>query len=137
MTKERQIKRAKEVFAVEIEGLKKTRDSIGKSFTDAVKLMLDATSRDGIVVVTGVGKNLHVAEKMSAIFSSTGTRSIVLNPVQAMHGDLGMTSSRAKSIRTFSHRVLKDKSSAFWMSALLYGGTYGIRFFTRSNFRSC
>ena len=94
MTKERQIARAKEVFAVEIEGLKKTRDSIGKTFTDAVKLMLDATSRDGIVVVTGVGKNLHVAEKMSAIFSSTGTRSIVLNPVQAMHGDLGMVSAR-------------------------------------------
>ena len=88
------LSRAREVFDVEINGLRKTRDSIGKSFTDAVKLILDATSRDGIVVVTGVGKNLHVAEKMSAIFSSTGTRSIVLNPVQAMHGDLGMVSAR-------------------------------------------
>ena len=94
MTKERQIARAKEVFDVEIAGLKKTRDSLGPSFTDAVKLMLDTTTREGIVVVTGVGKNLHVAEKMSAIFSSTGTRSIVLNPVQAMHGDLGMVSRR-------------------------------------------
>ena len=94
MTRERQISRAREVFDVEIEGLKRTRDSIGKSFADAVKLMLDAGARDGIVVVTGVGKNLHVAEKMSAIFSSTGTRSIVLNPVQAMHGDLGMVSAR-------------------------------------------
>ena len=28
---------------------------------------------------------------MSAIFASTGVNSIVLNPVQAMHGDLGMT----------------------------------------------
>ena len=86
--------RAREVFDIEIAGLKKTRDSIGKTFTDAVKLMLDVTRGDGIVVVTGVGKNLHVAEKMSAIFSSTGTRSIVLNPVQAMHGDLGMVSRR-------------------------------------------
>ena len=94
MTKERQIKRAKEVFAVEIEGLKKTRDSIGTSFTDAVKQILDATGKGGLVVVTGVGKNLHVAEKMSAILSSTGTRSVVLNPVQAMHGDLGMVSAR-------------------------------------------
>ena len=94
MTKERQIKRAKEVFAIEIEGLKKTRDSIGKTFTDAVKLILSTLEGGGLVVVTGVGKNLHVAEKMSAIFASTGTRSIVLNPVQAMHGDLGMTSRR-------------------------------------------
>ena len=94
MTEDEQIERAKEVFAVEIEGLKKTRDSIGRSFTDAVRLMLDAVADGGIVVVSGVGKNLHVAEKMSAIFSSTGTRSIVLNPVQAMHGDLGMVSAK-------------------------------------------
>ena len=94
MTEDEQIERAKEVFAVEIEGLKKTRDSICRSFTDAVRLMLDAVADGGIVVVSGVGKNLHVAEKMSAIFSSTGTRSIVLNPVQAMHGDLGMVSAK-------------------------------------------
>ena len=94
MTKERQIERAKEVFDVEIEGLKKTRDSLGDSFASAVELMLSTLASGGLVVVSGVGKNLHIAEKMSAIFASTGTRSIVLNPVQAMHGDLGMVSSR-------------------------------------------
>lgn len=94
MTKERQIERAKQVFDIEIGGLRKTRDSLGSSFTSAIKLILGSVKNGGIVVVTGVGKNLHVAEKMSAIFSSTGTRSIVLNPVQAMHGDLGMTSAR-------------------------------------------
>ena len=94
MTIEEMITRAKEVFAIEIEGLKKTRDSIGSSFVEAIEMMLDAQSRGGIVVVTGVGKNLHIAEKMSAIFASTGTRSIVLNPVQAMHGDLGMVSAK-------------------------------------------
>ena len=94
MTNQQMLSRAKEVFDIEIEGLKKTRDSLGTSFTDAVKLMLDAIARGGIVVVSGVGKNLHIAEKMSAIFSSTGTRSIVLNPVQAMHGDLGMVSAK-------------------------------------------
>ena len=73
------IERAKQVFAVEIEGLEKTRDSLGASFVKAVRLILDTVSDGGIVVVSGVGKNLHVAEKMSAIFSSTGTRSIVLN----------------------------------------------------------
>ncbi len=94
MTNEAMISRAKDVFAVEIEGLEKTRDSIGASFVAAIRLMLESVSTGGIVVVSGVGKNLHIAEKMSAIFSSTGTRSIVLNPVQAMHGDLGMVSAR-------------------------------------------
>ena len=94
MTETEMIKRAREVFDVEIEGLKATRDSLGESFTSAIGMMLDCVGKGGIVVVSGVGKNLHIAEKMSAIFASTGTRSIVLNPVQAMHGDLGMVSSR-------------------------------------------
>ena len=94
MTVKRQIERAKEVFDIEIAGLKKTRDSIGPTFAEAVKALLGTVSGGGIVVITGVGKNLHVAEKMSATFSSTGTRSVVLNPVQAMHGDLGMVSAR-------------------------------------------
>ena len=91
MTAEQQIARAKEVFDIEIEGLRRTRDSLGESFTRTIALMQDALARGGKVVVSGVGKNLHVAEKMSAIFASTGVNSIVLNPVQAMHGDLGMT----------------------------------------------
>ena len=88
------ITRAREVFDVEIEGLKAVRDSLGESFIKTIDLILDALKKGGLVVVTGVGKNLHIAEKMSAIFASTGTRSIVLNPVQAMHGDLGMVSPR-------------------------------------------
>ena len=94
MTNEAMITRAKQVFDVEIDGLKKTRDSIDASFVNAINMMLASQADGGIVVVTGVGKNLHIAEKMSAIFASTGTRSIVLNPVQAMHGDLGMVSAK-------------------------------------------
>ena len=94
MTPDRQIARAREVFDVEIEGLRRVRDSLGDSFVRTIALMLECVEADGKVVVTGVGKSLHVAEKMSAIFASTGTCSIVLNPVQAMHGDLGMTGPR-------------------------------------------
>lgn len=94
MTEERMLERAREVFDVEIEGLRRTRDALGESFTKAVELMLGCIRSEGIIVVTGVGKNLAIAEKMSAIFASTGTRSIVLNPVQAMHGDLGMVAPR-------------------------------------------
>ena len=94
MDKNDMLERAKEVFDIEIEGLRRTRDSLGESFTRAVELMLKTIRGNGIIVVTGIGKNLAVAEKMSAIFASTGTRSICLNPVQAMHGDLGMVAPR-------------------------------------------
>ena len=93
MTPDQQIARAREVFDIEIEGLRRVRESIGKSFAETIALMQGALACGGKVVVSGVGKNLHVAEKMSAIFASTGVNSIVLNPVQAMHGDLGMTGS--------------------------------------------
>ena len=91
MSHEEMLSRARQVFDVEVKGLEKTRDSLDESFTKTIDLMLATLDAGGLVVVTGVGKNLHIAEKMSAIFASTGTRSIVLNPVQAMHGDLGMT----------------------------------------------
>jgi len=85
---------AKRVFDVEIGGLEKVRESLGDAFAATVELMMSTLEAGGLVVVTGVGKSLQVAEKMSAVFASTGTRSIVLNPVQAMHGDLGMTAPR-------------------------------------------
>ena len=94
MTREQSIERAREVFDVEIEGLRAVRDSIGETFVKAVEMLSATVKNGGIVVVSGVGKSLHVAEKMSGIFSSTGTRSVVLNPVQAMHGDLGLVSAR-------------------------------------------
>ena len=80
MNSEEMIKRAREVFDVEIEGLVSVRDSLGESFTRTVSLVLETLANGGLIVVSGVGKNLHIAEKMSAIFASTGTRSIVLNP---------------------------------------------------------
>ena len=94
MTDKQMLERAAQVFDIEIRGLESVKASLDASFTTAIEMMLSAQSEGGIVVVTGVGKNLHIAEKMSAIFSSTGTRSIVLNPVQAMHGDLGMVSAK-------------------------------------------
>ena len=94
MTEQEQIARAKKVFDAEIAGLERTRDSVGGSFTATIALLMSTLDAGGLVVVTGVGKSLQVAEKMSAIFASTGTRSIVLNPVQAMHGDLGMVAPR-------------------------------------------
>ena len=94
MSGEDMVKRAREVFDAEIEGLCRTRDSLGDTFASALQLILEALRADGHVVVTGVGKSLHVAEKISGILSSTGARSFVLNPVQAMHGDLGSTSAR-------------------------------------------
>lgn len=84
------LRRAREVFDTELEAVVATRDALGDSFNEALSIMLATLGGGGRIVVTGVGKNLPIAEKMSATLSSTGSTSFVLNPVQAMHGDLGM-----------------------------------------------
>jgi len=84
------VARAKQVFDVEIEGMQTARNGIGEGFVKATALLLKVLERHGRIVVTGVGKNLHIAEKISATLASTGSTSIVLNPTQAMHGDLGI-----------------------------------------------
>lgn len=86
------VKRAREIIDLEIEGLRKVRDNLNPGFSEAIDLIIDATRSGGKVIVTGVGKNLHVGEKISATLASTGTTSVILNPTQAMHGDLGIVS---------------------------------------------
>ena len=82
--------RAKDVFDTEIDSMLRTRDSISEAFIEAVRILRQTLERKGCIIVTGVGKNLPIAEKISATMASTGSTSILLNPVQAMHGDLGM-----------------------------------------------
>ena len=82
--------RAREVMDTEIAGLQTSRDAMGGAFLDAVGLFLEKTVAGGKIVVTGVGKSLHIAEKIAATLASTGSRAVLLNPMQAMHGDLGM-----------------------------------------------
>ena len=84
--------RAREVIETECDSLRRSAEGLGSSFEKALELALAALARGGRLVVTGVGKNLPIAEKISATLSSTGSTSFVLNPVQALHGDLGMLS---------------------------------------------
>jgi arabinose-5-phosphate isomerase len=56
-------------------------------FDNAVELIAQCKGR---VIVTGVGKSGHIGAKIAATLASTGTPSFFLNPVDALHGDLGM-----------------------------------------------
>ncbi len=44
----------------------------------------------GKVVITGVGKNSHIASKMAATLSSTGTPAFYINALDVYHGGLGV-----------------------------------------------
>lgn len=63
---------------------------IDDNFEKAVQLMF---SCQGHVIVTGVGKSGHIGEKIAATLASTGTPAFFINPLDALHGDLGMVTS--------------------------------------------
>lgn len=84
------LKTARDVFDVEIQSLQKVRDNLADGFVQAVDRVLAVLGSGGKIVATGIGKNLHIAEKISATLASTGSTSVVLNPSQAMHGDIGI-----------------------------------------------
>lgn len=84
------VQRGREIIDLEISGLQNVRKNLNSGFGHAVEMIIQATQAGGKVVVTGVGKNLHIGEKISATLASTGTTSVMLNPIQAMHGDLGI-----------------------------------------------
>jgi len=60
---------------------------IDDDFVKAVELISDCK---GKIIVTGVGKSGHIGAKIAATLASIGIPSFFLNPVDALHGDLGM-----------------------------------------------
>lgn len=86
------IKRAREILDIEINELERVSRSLDKRFSRAVRLIMESLKQGGKIVVTGVGKNYYIGQKISATLSSTGSTSVALHPSQAMHGDLGILS---------------------------------------------
>ncbi|MBW1739982.1 MAG: KpsF/GutQ family sugar-phosphate isomerase [Deltaproteobacteria bacterium] len=84
------LKQAKEVLQIEAEGILGVVDRLDNNFVKMVDLIYACKGR---VILTGIGKSGIVARKIVATLNSTGTPSLFLHPVEAMHGDLGMVSA--------------------------------------------
>ena len=82
--------RARTVFDIELAALKSVRAQLDESFDRAVDLVANALQRRGKIVVVGVGKSGNIGQKIAATLTSTGSTSVVLNSVDALHGDLGI-----------------------------------------------
>lgn len=78
---------AKQVLSIEAEAISSQIDYLDHHFESACELILNC---DGRVVVTGMGKSGHIANKIAATLASTGTPAFFVHPGEASHGDLGM-----------------------------------------------
>ena len=86
------VNRAREVFDIELAGLKAVRARLDAAFDEAVEFIVSALRARGKIVVVGIGKSGNVGQKIAATLTSTGSTSVVLDPVNALHGDVGIVS---------------------------------------------
>ena len=78
---------AKTVIAIEGNAVLELAKQIQPTFDDLCKEIIQLK---GKLILMGIGKSGHVAQKISATLSSTGTPSFFIHPTEAAHGDLGM-----------------------------------------------
>lgn len=80
------IELGQQFLKAEIEALQQVTQRLDSSFSEAVRVIREC---EGTVILSGVGKSYFIAQKISASLASTGTPSIALHPVDALHGDMG------------------------------------------------
>ena len=84
------LKRAREVFDAELAAVKAVRGRLNATFDKAVALITYALANRNKLVVVGVGKSGNIGRKIAATFTSTGAPAVLLDSVDALHGDLGI-----------------------------------------------
>src|SRR5438552_7819084 len=82
--------KAARVIDLEISELQRLRGRLGENFGRAVELIKATVEARGKVIVLGVGKSGHIGSKIAATLTSTGSPAVVLDSLNALHGDLGM-----------------------------------------------
>ena len=81
------ISSALKVIEIESNAVKSLSNQIKSDFEDLCSNILNSR---GKLILMGIGKSGHIAQKISATLSSTGTASFFIHPTEAAHGDLGM-----------------------------------------------
>jgi len=95
------------VIETEAQAVFELTQRIDERFEKACEILLACKGR---VVVTGMGKSGHIAHKIAATFSSTGTPAFFMHPGEASHGDLGMITRQdvvvAISNSGYTHEII-------------------------------
>ena len=85
------INSALKVIEIESKAVMSLSNQIKSDFNNLCMKILETK---GKLILMGIGKSGHIAQKISATLSSTGTSSFFIHPTEAAHGDLGMISKK-------------------------------------------
>ncbi len=78
---------AKKTLTTEGQAIMNISDQIGESF---LKMVEKIHGSKGRLILTGVGKSAHIAQKIASTLNSIGTPAVFMHPTDAVHGDLGV-----------------------------------------------
>ena len=97
------LSKARRVIGIEADELRRLAENLdGDAFSRAIETLKACVDQRGKIVVCGVGKSGHIGDKIAATLTSTGATAVVLNSLNALHGDLGLVSD-GDVILTFSY----------------------------------
>ena len=99
MKKSSYIKSAKRTLDIESKAITKLSKNLDQNFSKLCDALL---SCKGKIITIGVGKSGHIAQKISATLSSTGSPSYFIHATEALHGDIGIISNN-DAILILSH----------------------------------
>ena len=99
MKKNNHLKSARKTIRIESKGLEKLAQTLPSKFNDLCDKLLITK---GKIITLGIGKSGHIAKKVSATLSSTGSPSTFINAGEALHGDIGGINKNDK-VLIFSH----------------------------------
>ena len=86
MKKNNYLKSGRRTIRIESKGLEK----LAKTLTADFNIVCDKLFKTkGKIITLGIGKSGHIAKKVSATLSSTGSASSFINAGEALHGDIG------------------------------------------------
>lgn len=81
------VEKARQAMKVEAEAILSASGRLNGDFSRALEIL---AAHSGKIILSGMGKSGHIAQKIAATFSSTGSPAIFLHPADAVHGDLGV-----------------------------------------------
>ena len=79
--------KAKEKILAESEALKVVSDEVDEAYAETIKAILECKGR---VILTGLGKTVHIGKKIAASFASLGVPAYFVHSCESLHGDMGM-----------------------------------------------
>ncbi len=84
------IAKGRRCIDIEAEALAKTSAQLDSEFAQVAATVIDSLNDGQKLIFSGIGKSAHIARKLVGTFNSIGASSTFLDPVNALHGDMGL-----------------------------------------------